>query len=56
LIAEFQFAREIEDRLLAPMEISWVAIEKVLAGTLQAIIAGLVVIPAAWIILRRAYR
>ncbi|MGA9907597.1 MAG: hypothetical protein WBQ01_14580, partial [Candidatus Sulfotelmatobacter sp.] len=24
LIAEFQFTREIEDRLLAPMEISWV--------------------------------
>ena len=35
LIAEFQFTREIEDRLLAPMEISWVAIEKVLAGTIQ---------------------
>ena len=52
LIAEFQFTREIEDRLLAPMEISWVAVEKVLAGTLQALIAGLVVIPAAWLILR----
>ncbi|HZU23141.1 MAG TPA: ABC transporter permease, partial [Terriglobales bacterium] len=43
---------EIEDRLLAPMEIAWVAIEKVLAGALQATIAGLVVIPAAWLILR----
>jgi ABC-2 type transport system permease protein len=52
LIAEFQFTREIEDRLLAPMEISWVAVEKVLAGTLQALIAGLMVIPAAWVILR----
>ena len=52
LIAEFQFTREIEDRLLAPMEISWLAVEKVLAGTLQALIAGLVVIPAAWVILR----
>jgi ABC-2 type transport system permease protein len=30
LIAEFQFTREIEDRLLAPIDISWVAIEKVL--------------------------
>ena len=28
LIAEFQFTREIEDRLLAPINISWVAIEK----------------------------
>jgi ABC-2 type transport system permease protein len=52
LIAEFQWSREIEDRLLAPMEISWVAVEKVLAGAIQALIAGLVVIPAAWVILR----
>jgi len=52
LISEFQFTFEIEDRLLAPMEISWVAIEKVLAGMLQALISGLVVIPAAWLILR----
>src|SRR3984885_3912255 len=52
LIAEFQFTREIEDRLLAPIDISWVAIEKVVAGAIQALIAGLVVIPAAWLILR----
>jgi ABC-2 type transport system permease protein len=52
LIAEFQFTREIEDRLLAPIDISWVAIEKVLAGAIQALIAGLVVVPAAWLILR----
>jgi ABC-2 type transport system permease protein len=52
LIAEFQFTREIEDRLLAPIEISWLAIEKVFFGTMQAILAGLVVIPAAWLLLR----
>jgi len=52
LVAEFQWTREIEDRLLAPMEIAWVAVEKVLAGALQALIAGLFVIPAAWLILR----
>jgi ABC-2 type transport system permease protein len=52
LIAEFQFTREIEDRLLAPMDISWVALEKVLAGAIQALVAGIVVIPAAWLILR----
>src|SRR5213080_4029446 len=51
LISEFQWSREIEDRLLAPMEISWVAIEKVFAGTIQAVVAGLVVIPMAWIVL-----
>ncbi len=52
LIAEFQFTFEIEDRLLAPIEISWLAIEKVLFGTMQALVAGLVVIPMAWLLLR----
>jgi ABC-2 type transport system permease protein len=52
LIGEFQFTREIEDRLLAPMDISWVAVAKVVAGTLQALAAGLMVIPAAWLLLR----
>src|SRR5512140_2007347 len=52
LIAEFQFTHEIEDRLLAPINISWLAIEKVFFGTLQSIIAGLAVIPAAWLLLR----
>jgi ABC-2 type transport system permease protein len=52
LIGEFQFTREIEDRLLAPIEISWLAIEKVFFGTLQAVVAGLVVIPTAWLLLR----
>jgi ABC-2 type transport system permease protein len=51
MIADFQFTREIEDRLLAPMEIEWVAIEKVVAGSIQALIAGGVVIPTAWLIL-----
>ena len=52
LISEFQFTREIEDRLLAPIDISWLAIEKVIFGTLQALLAGSVVIPAAWLLLR----
>jgi ABC-2 type transport system permease protein len=52
LIAEFQFTREIEDRLLAPINISWLAMEKVFFGTLQSLISGLAVIPAAWLLLR----
>lgn len=52
LIAEFQWTREIEDRLLAPIDISWIAIEKVIAGMLQALFAGLAVIPMAWLVLR----
>jgi ABC-2 type transport system permease protein len=52
LIAEFQFTHEIEDRLLAPIENDWIAIEKVLFGAAQAVVAGLGVIPAAWVLLR----
>lgn len=52
LIAEFQWTREIEDRLLAPIDVAWIAIEKVVAGMLQALVAGLMVIPMAWIVLR----
>jgi len=52
LISEFQFTREIEDRLLAPIDISWVAVEKVVAGLAQAVLAGLTVIPLGWLILR----
>ena len=50
-IAEFQFTREIEDRLLSPIEIEWVAVEKIVSGMAQALVAGLVVLPAAWALL-----
>jgi ABC-2 type transport system permease protein len=47
LIAEFQFTKEIEDRLLAPIGIQWIAVEKMLAGMLQALISGAIVaVPA----------
>jgi ABC-2 type transport system permease protein len=49
LITEFQFTREIEDRLLAPIEIGWLAVEKVVTGMIQALVAGMVVIPSAWL-------
>ncbi len=51
LIAEFQFTREIEDRLLAPMKIQWLAIEKVVAGMIQSLISGLIVVVAAWLVM-----
>jgi len=52
VIAEFQFTKEIEDRLLAPIQNYWLAVEKIFAGMVQALIAGLVVIPLAWLLLR----
>jgi len=51
LVSEFQFTREIEDRLLAPMEIEWLAVEKVVAGMIQSLVAGLVVVPGAALVM-----
>lgn len=51
LLAEFQFTREIEDRLLAPMEMEWLAVEKVVAGMVQALVSGLIVIPMSWLVM-----
>jgi ABC-2 type transport system permease protein len=51
LISEFQFSKEIEDRLLAPIEIEWVAVEKILSGMIQALVTGLVVLPSAWLVM-----
>ena len=50
-IAEFQFTKEIEDRLLAPIRIEWLAIEKIVAGMLQALISGAIVAVPARLIL-----
>jgi ABC-2 type transport system permease protein len=45
LVQDFGYTREIEDRVLAPLPISAVAIEKVVAGAVQALIAGALVFP-----------
>lgn len=51
LIVEFQYTKEIEDRLLAPINIGWIAVEKVIAGMLQSLAAGAVVALSAWLLL-----
>ena len=52
LVIDFGWTKEIEDRLLAPISISGVAIEKILVGILQGIVAGMVVLPLAWLLMR----
>jgi ABC-2 type transport system permease protein len=51
LVIEFSFTKEIEDRLLAPLPVSLVALEKILFGTMRALIAGLVMFPIGWLVL-----
>ena len=51
MVQDFGVTNEIEDRLLAPAPIELVAIEKVVAGTLQGVIAAVVVLPLARLIM-----
>lgn len=51
LVIDFGWTKEIEDRLLAPISISAVALEKIFVGIIQSIIAGVIVLPLAWLIM-----
>lgn len=50
LVQEFGFTREIDDRVLAPLPVWGVAVEKMVAGALQGILAALVVFPLGAVI------
>jgi ABC-2 type transport system permease protein len=51
LVIDFSFTKEIEDRLLAPLPVSFVALEKILFGTLRALIAGAIMFPIGRLVL-----
>src|SRR5438552_10465181 len=51
LVIDFGWTKEIEDRLLAPISIWAVGIEKILVGIIQSIIAGVIVFPLAGLIM-----
>jgi len=51
LVIEFSFTREIEDRLLAPLPTSLVAVEKVVFAALRGLLAGAVMFPIGWLVL-----
>src|SRR5438045_8420777 len=52
LVIDFGWSKEIEDRLLAPISIVGIGLEKIIVGVIQAIIAGIVVMPLPWVLLR----
>ncbi|HEY2762788.1 MAG TPA: ABC transporter permease [Pseudonocardiaceae bacterium] len=52
LILDFSWTREIEDRLLAPMPITLVAVEKMVFGALRGIVAALLMVPVGFVILQ----
>lgn len=51
LAVDFAATREIEDRLLAPISLSMVAVEKVVFGAMRGLVAGLVMAPVGLLVL-----
>lgn len=51
LIMDFSFTREIEDRLLAPMPVPLVAVEKMVFGAMRGMIAAILMVPVGLLIL-----
>jgi len=49
-VQEFGFTKEIEDRVLAPLPVSLVAVEKVVSGAIQGLVAALIVFPIAAVV------
>jgi ABC-2 type transport system permease protein len=49
LVTEFYGTKEIEDRVMSPVPVAIVGLCKVISGAVQALFAGLVVLPAVWI-------
>jgi ABC-2 type transport system permease protein len=51
LVIDFSFTKEIEDRLLAPLPVGMVAVEKVVFASLRALLAALAMLPiGVWVL------
>lgn len=48
LSSEFGITREIDDRVMCPLPVTWVAVEKVCFSALQSVLAALLVLPLAY--------
>lgn len=56
LVLDLGFAREIDDRLLAPLPVNLVAVEKVIFAAIRGLIAGAIIFPLAWWILGSGFQ
>ncbi len=51
LVREFSFTREVEDRLLAPLPVAGVAVEKIVFAALRGLVAATVMFPVGVVVL-----
>jgi ABC-2 type transport system permease protein len=54
LIMEFGWTKEIEDRLLAPLPVDLVAVEKLLIAALRGVLSGIIIYPIGALVLGSA--
>jgi ABC-2 type transport system permease protein len=47
MVQEFGYTKEIEDRVLAPLPVEMVAVQKIVSGALQCLLAAIIVFPIA---------
>jgi ABC-2 type transport system permease protein len=52
LVIEFGFTKDIEDRLMAPLPVQLVAVEKIVIGALRGLAAGAVIFPLSILIIQ----
>jgi ABC-2 type transport system permease protein len=50
LVQEFGYTREIEDRVMAPLPVWAVGVEKIVAGAIQSAVAAVIVLPFVYFI------
>lgn len=55
LVLDLGFAREIDDRLLSPLPVWWVALEKVIFGAMRGTVASSVIFPLGYLILGNGF-
>ena len=56
LVLDLGFAREIDDRLLAPLPVNLVAVEKIIFAAMRGLVAGAIIFPLAWWILGSGFQ
>jgi len=52
LVDEFNTSHEIEDRAMAPLPTSFLALQKIVFGAFQALLSAVVVFPCVWLVAR----
>jgi ABC-2 type transport system permease protein len=55
LVLDLGYAREIDDRLLSPLPVWWVALEKVIFGAMRGSVASSVIFPLGYLILGNGF-